>query len=195
MQTLLHLPSHGGRAIKIIESSAFRYYRIGLILLDDRHGDRVTAIVQSHNRQVTDIMREIYREWLAADINCSWATLTDCFWQCDLNNLAYSIEKYFGIPSPKKTPLPSLQPTPEEEHDFRTSGYSCGISSKIIILLSLLDLNAWLPTIMVHIHNVICIHSGRLQSNVMCILYNMNIRWKTTQQHLRKPTFLFSKKN
>ena len=33
------------------------------------------------------------------------------------------------------TPVPSLQPTPEEEHDFKTSGYSCGISSKIMTSL------------------------------------------------------------
>ena len=45
------------------------------------------------------------------------------------------------VPSPQPTPVPSLQktpvlqPTPEEEHDFKTSGYSCGISSKIMTSL------------------------------------------------------------
>ena len=144
LQSLLNLPSHGGRVIKVIESSAARYYNIGIILLNDRHGDRVSAIERSLNRQVMDIMREVYREWLAEDINCSWTTLTDCFRQCDLNNLAYSIEQHFGLPSPpshslqhipvpqsQPTPVPTPQHIPEGEHNFKTSGYTCDISSKI----------------------------------------------------------------
>ena len=107
----------------------------------------MSAIERSLNRQVMDIMREIYREWLSEDINCSWTTLTDCFRQCDLNNLAYSIEQHFGLPSPQKTPVPTSQhipvpqsqhtsvptpqPTPEGEHNFKTSGLTCDISSKI----------------------------------------------------------------
>ena len=155
LQSLLNLPSHGGRVIKVIESSATHYYNIGIILLNDRHGDRVSAIERSLNRQVMDIMREVYREWLSEDINCSWTTLTDCFRQCDLNNLAYSIEQHFGLPSPQHTPVtppqhtpvtppqhtpvtppqhtpvPSPQHTPEGEYKFKTSGYTCDISSKI----------------------------------------------------------------
>ena len=150
LQSLKYLPSHGGRVIKVIESTAAHYYNIGIILLNDRHGDRVTAIERSLNRQVMDIMREIYRQWLSEDINCSWTTLTDCFRQCDLNNLAYSIEQHFGLPpshslqhipvpqsqhtpvSPlQHTPVTPPQHTPEGEHNFKTSGYTCDISSKI----------------------------------------------------------------
>ena len=147
LQSLLNLPSHGGRVIKVIESTAAHYYNIGIILLNDSHGNRVSAIERSLNRRVMDIMREIYREWLSEDINCSWTTLTDCFRQCDLNSLAYSIEQHFGLPSPQHTPVtppqhtpvpppqhtpvPTPQHTPEGEHNFKTSGYTCDISSKI----------------------------------------------------------------
>ena len=126
LQSLLNLPSHGGRVIKVIESSAAHYYNIGIILLNDRHGNRVSAIERSLNRQVMDIMREVYREWLSEDINCSWTTLTDCFRQCDLNSLAYSIEQHFGLPSPQETPSHSLQHIPVPQ----TSDYSCGVPSK-----------------------------------------------------------------
>ena len=154
LQSLLNLPSHGGRVIKVIESTAAHYYNIGIILLNDRHGDRVSAIERSLNGRVMDIMREVYREWLSEDINCSWTTLTDCFRQCDLNNLAYSIEQHFGLPSPQKTPSHSPQHipvpqsqhtpvhtpqlTPEGEHNFKTSGYTCDISSKIYLSLILM---------------------------------------------------------
>ena len=47
-------------------------------------------------------MLTIYKEWLAEDTNCSWVTLTDCFRQCGLDHLAYSIEQHFGLPTPKQ---------------------------------------------------------------------------------------------
>ena len=87
----------------------------------------MAAIEHSLNRREMDIMREVYREWLAEDINCSWAELTDCFRQCDLNNLAYSIEQHFGPPSPQKIPvLTSLHTL----HNLETPGYTHGVPGK-----------------------------------------------------------------
>ena len=144
LHTLLCLPSHGGRNIKIIESSASHYYHIGIILLNDRHGNRVAAIERSLNGRVMDIMLEVYRQWLTEDINCFWTTLTNCFRQCDLNNLAHSIEQHFGLPSPT---VPSLQytlvssphktsvSTLQHTSDSQTSDHSCGVPSKTVYSL------------------------------------------------------------
>lgn len=103
MQTLYNLPTSRGD-IKIIQSSASHYRHIGTNLLDDRYGERIDEIELEKSRRGRDIIVEVYKQWLAEDTNCSWATLTDCFRQCDLNNLALSIEQHFGLPPPQQSP-------------------------------------------------------------------------------------------
>ena len=102
MQTLYNLPTSRGD-IKIIQSSASHYRHIGTNLLDDRYGERIDEI--EHDKR-GEREREGYnrKQWLAEDTNCSWATLTDCFRQCDLNNVAISIEQHFGLPPPQQSP-------------------------------------------------------------------------------------------
>ena len=99
--TLVNLSTSEGD-IKIIQRSARQYREIGIILLNDRYGERVEAIEHDKRGQEEAIMLTIYKTWLAEDTNCSWVTLTDCFRQCGLDHLAYSIEQHFGLPTPKQ---------------------------------------------------------------------------------------------
>ena len=97
----MNLPTSKGD-VRIIQRSARQYRKIGIILLNDRYGDRVKVIEQEERGKGEATMQTIYTEWLAEDPNCSWVTLTDCFRQCGLNRLAYSIEQRFGLPSPQQ---------------------------------------------------------------------------------------------
>ena len=99
MLTLMNLPT-SKRDIKIIQRSAKQYRQIGIILLNDRYGDRVKVIEQEKLGKGEAITLTIYTKWLAEDPNRSWVTLTDCFRQCGLHSLARSIEQHFGLPSP-----------------------------------------------------------------------------------------------
>ena len=101
MQTLFNLSTSEGD-IKIIQRTARQYHEIGVILLNDRYGERIDVIKRDEEERAQDIMQEIYKGWLAEGTNCSWVTLTDCFRQCGLDRLAYSIEQHFGLPSPQQ---------------------------------------------------------------------------------------------
>ena len=60
------------------------------------------VIEQDERGQEEAIMLTIYKTWLTEDTNSSWVTLTDCFRQCGLDRLAYSIEQHFGLPTPQQ---------------------------------------------------------------------------------------------
>ena len=85
MPTLYNLSTSEGD-IKIIQRSARQYYEIGTILLNDCYGERVDVMKHDEKERAKDIMRQVYKVWLAEDTNCSWA---------------YSIEQHFGLPSPQ----------------------------------------------------------------------------------------------
>ena len=97
--TLVSLDQLGN--IRIIEESASKYYQIGIILLNDRHGDQLAQIEHDHRAQ-TAKMTEIYRMWLKQ--GASWATLCDCLQRCHLEDLADRIKNRFGIVSPSALP-------------------------------------------------------------------------------------------
>ena len=96
---LVNLTTLGEGDINIIQRSAVRCRQIGILLLNDRYGDRFDY---ENREKVKGIMREVYEAWLADDPNSSWVTLTDCFRQCGLQSLARSIEQHFGLPSPQQ---------------------------------------------------------------------------------------------
>ncbi|CAI8034615.1 hypothetical protein GBAR_LOCUS19466 [Geodia barretti] len=91
--------------IRIIEESASEYYQIGIMLLNDRHGDQL-AEIEHNNRTQTAKMTGIYRRWLKQ--GASWATLCDCLQRCHLEDLADRIKNHFGIVSPSALPVSSL---------------------------------------------------------------------------------------
>ena len=98
--TLEKLTTRTGTVIKVIENSANHYKRIGAILLNDAHGERVETIENDLRGKGEAIIREIYKKWIREDTNCSWMTLTECFRDCNLHRLADDIEEHFGLPSP-----------------------------------------------------------------------------------------------
>ena len=97
--TLMNLKTSQGD-LKIIRRSAKHYHDIGILLLNDHHGDRVDVIVHD-KMKANAIMLTVYKEWIDEDPKCSWDTLTECFRQCELTSLASSIEQHFELPSPK----------------------------------------------------------------------------------------------
>ena len=97
MPTLRNLSTTSEGDINIIHTSAIFNHYVGTLLLNDRYGDRFDYETRE---KAKDIMEEVYEAWLTEDTNCSWVTLTDCFRQCGLHSLAYSIEQHFGLPSP-----------------------------------------------------------------------------------------------
>jgi hypothetical protein len=112
--TLVSLDQLGD--IRIIEESASKYYQIGIILLNDRHGDQLAQIEHDHRGQ-TAKMTEIYRMWLKQ--GASWATLCDCLQRCHLEDLADRIKNRFGIVSPSALPDSSFSDS-ESVPDERT---------------------------------------------------------------------------
>ena len=98
--SLEHLTIRTGKSINIIEETAHAYRKIGTILLNDRRGVRVDSLEMDENWKTKEIMRRIYKQWIAEDEHYSWTTLTECLRACSLNTLASTIEEHFGIPSP-----------------------------------------------------------------------------------------------
>ena len=84
--------------INIVRESANHYAAIGTTLLNDRHGDKLETLKHDKKGEI-EIMRAIYKNWLAEDVHYSWETLCDCFRSCQLNSLAFKIEKYVGLES------------------------------------------------------------------------------------------------
>ena len=98
--TLMKLTTSTGAEIKVIENSANYYKPVGVILLNDRYGERVKTIENDLRGKGEAIIREIYITWMKEDTNFSWMTLTECFRDCNLHRLASDIEEHFGLPSP-----------------------------------------------------------------------------------------------
>ena len=75
--------------IRIIEESASKYYQIGIMLLNDRHGDQL-AEIEHDNRTQTAKMTGIYRRW--SKLGASWETHCDCLQRYHLADLADRIK-------------------------------------------------------------------------------------------------------
>ena len=88
---------------KTIEETAPHYRSIGIILLKDRHGNRV-RVIEMDRRTSADKIRDIYTIWLEEDPYHSWATLCECFRQCNLLTLSQRIEQHFQMVSPPTSP-------------------------------------------------------------------------------------------
>lgn len=88
-----------------MQETAAHYRSIGIILLKDRYGHRLQTIEMDRTvPSPMDKIREIYAKWLQEEPYHSWATLCECFRQCNLHTLAQRIEKYLNIFSLQTSP-------------------------------------------------------------------------------------------
>ena len=87
--------------LRIVEESACKYKEIGIILLKDNNGVKVQAIKRAVGNDLVDVVYEIYCRWIREDEDHSWKKLTQCLRDCDLNVLAWNIEKHFQLPQPQ----------------------------------------------------------------------------------------------
>ena len=85
------------RVIRIVEESAAKYRQIGVFLLRDDNGARVSAIEQSDRVTTVTI---IYQQWMQEDEDHSWEKLIQCLRDVQLNSLARDLVLHFGLISP-----------------------------------------------------------------------------------------------
>ena len=86
-----------------MQETAPHYRSIGTLLLKDRYGHRLQAI-DMDEKTAADKIREVYVKWLEEDPYSSWATLCECFRECNLHTLAKKIESRFHMVSPPTSP-------------------------------------------------------------------------------------------
>ena len=99
MINLIKLSTSEGE-IKIVEETAPRYREIGTILLNDRSGAKVDAMVGGIPKEA---VHKIYSHWIKEDVDHSWRKLAQCLRDCDLNVLANKIEKHFRLSPPQQS--------------------------------------------------------------------------------------------
>ena len=89
---LLNLPSKSGR-INIPEQIGTNYSRFGILLLNDKSGAEVKAIVMQSREDAEQINLEILRQWIGGKGKpLSWDTLIDVLKKIGLNTLARDIQ-------------------------------------------------------------------------------------------------------
>ena len=86
-----------------MQETAPHYRGIGTFLLKDRYGHRLQAI-EMDKKTAADKIREVYVKWLEEDPYSSWATLCECFRECNLHTLALKIENHFHMTSLPTSP-------------------------------------------------------------------------------------------
>ena len=89
---LLNLPSKSG-SINIPEQIGTNYLRFGILLLNDKSGAEVKAIVTQKREDAEQINIEILRLWIGGKGKpLSWDTLIDVLKAIGLNTLASDIQ-------------------------------------------------------------------------------------------------------
>ena len=85
------------QCINIAARIGDKYWKFGIFLLDDKHGDVVDAIVHSMHQQDTEqINVKILQKWLngMGQQPVTWETLVQVLKDIQLNELAKEIEFY-----------------------------------------------------------------------------------------------------
>jgi len=78
--------------INIPERIGTKYLRFGILLLDDKAGEKLDAVTKEKS-DVTDINLAILMRWLRGEGRAiSWKILTQVLRECDLTVLAEKIE-------------------------------------------------------------------------------------------------------
>ena len=70
-----------------------KYNSFGVLLLNDRRGDKMAVIKHDCGQHAEAITREILRKWLRGEgVSVSWESLISTLRQCELSFLAHQIE-------------------------------------------------------------------------------------------------------
>ena len=90
---LLNFPGKGGNNIDISEQIGTKYLKFGVLLLNDKTGAEVPAIVRKHHENAADINFEILRQWIEGKGKpLSWDTLINVLKDIGLHSLGRDIE-------------------------------------------------------------------------------------------------------
>ena len=91
MLKLLNFPGKSGN-ISIPQQVGTKYFMFGVLLLDDKTGTEVNAIVTQYRGDAEQINSEILRLWIGGKGKpLSWNALIDVLKAIGLNNLADNI--------------------------------------------------------------------------------------------------------
>lgn len=85
----------GGRELKIVESVAAHWNKIGIAMNFDKVGEIVNAIKKNNPGDVTECCEETFRKWLQGKGTrqpATWSMLITILRECSLNALAKDIE-------------------------------------------------------------------------------------------------------
>ena len=93
VQLLLTFPSKGGH-INLIKKCSFKYYNLGILLLDDENTNEVDSLEFKHNKDPERITTEIFNIWIRGDglKPISWDALVQVLQNVDLHNLADELQ-------------------------------------------------------------------------------------------------------
>jgi len=72
----------------------YRSQRFGILLLDERTGERIDSIAHKHNHDSEQTSREILEEWIASRGKhpITWNTLIEVLYDIELSILAKEVE-------------------------------------------------------------------------------------------------------
>ena len=89
-----HYPLHG-RKVNLFQEIGTKYHSFGDLLLEDETGSRVDGIEHKLGRNVEDINRKVFQEWIRGKGKkpVSWDTLVGVLQDIELKTLAVSIQR------------------------------------------------------------------------------------------------------
>ena len=80
--------------LKLAERVGTKYYNFGILLLDDKDGNRTNAIIKEKRENAEEINTEILHKWLQGNgkDSVSWATLVEVLDKIGLKKLAKHVK-------------------------------------------------------------------------------------------------------
>jgi len=94
--TLIELVRFRGRKtrINVPQEISTKYYKFGILLLDDPNGARVRSMEHEHRGNAERINEEILQEWISGKgkMPVNWKTLIEVLQDVELSILASEIE-------------------------------------------------------------------------------------------------------
>lgn len=91
---LITFPMSNGGKVNLAEEIGVNYYNFGLLLLEDKDGNQMSAIEREQMRNAPEIVRHTFRLWLQGKGRqpVTWATLVAVLQDTGLIKLANDIE-------------------------------------------------------------------------------------------------------